>query len=242
MIIDPKDKSEPEHYRLSPSSSKRWLECPGSARSDLPFSTNAKAEAGDVAHELADQFLKYKGHKDKLILEDDVYRLTVDLVGHDTANEIARAVTKYIDCVEEHIIQGCQIYFEVKIAHDVIPEYGGTLDTIIYNPGAEYELVIIDLKTGTYKVPAKKNTQLMSYAVLGRQHFPTENPVKAIIVQDRVYKKPQVAYFDKMSVDAFEERVRIASEKTFRVAGSHCYFCPLKKTCEEYAAKFGSSQ
>ncbi len=230
----------PAHARLSPSSSKRWLACPGSARWDLPDSTNPASQAGDVGHDLADSYLRSDDlFKDLSLLEDEVFEQVQAHLDVDKAAEIAKAVGFYIETVEKYTKGATSVSFENKLFHEWIPDFYGTIDCAIYTPGAEYELTIVDLKTGTYKVPAKNNTQLQSYACLARQEYPTDNFVRCVICQDRVYAKPQVAYFSPDELDAFESRVDKAGRSDELVAGSHCRFCPIQSGCRVYAAEFG---
>ena len=48
------------HHKLGPSSSSIWLNCPGSvaAQRDFPNTSNAAADEGTAAHELAEKTLK----------------------------------------------------------------------------------------------------------------------------------------------------------------------------------------
>lgn len=232
----------PAHARLAPSSSKRWLPCPWSAQNDLPNSSNPASLAGDIGHDVSDKFLKAHKTLDEWelsLVEDKVFQDVTGLVGVDNAAGIATAVAFYIETVYKYAEGALVVSIENKLFHNRIPEFFGTIDTCIYTPGAEYELTIIDLKTGKGKQPAKGNTQLQSYACFARQKYETDKPVRCIIVQDRVYAKPQVACFSPEQLDDFERRVDIASRSTEQVAGKHCYFCPLQNVCDAYAAKFG---
>lgn len=227
----------PEHFRLGPSSASRWLECPGSAIEwEEGDEAGAKAEAGTVAHDTSDDALK--SDEDWLALvEDDILNRTVDMVGTEIAGEIAKASGIYIDYVRRQAEDlGGELLTEQKIAHDKIPDFGGTVDAVIRHKNG---LTIIDLKTGTYKVPAKENKQLMCYSILARQEYPTKKPISATIIQPRVYAKPNKAVFTPKQLDAIEARVAEAATRTDRVAGNHCWFCPLRGDCQEYAERYG---
>jgi hypothetical protein len=231
----------PDHARLAPSSAKRWLKCPGSAQWDLPNSSNPASIAGDIGHDLADAYLKSDDPlKDLLFLEDDVYEQVCHHVDEDKAAGIARAVSVYVETVEKYSEGALSCKYEEKVVHKWIEDFFGTIDCSVYTPGAEYELTIVDLKTGTYKVPAKSNPQLKAYACLARQGLDLEDPVRVVICQDRVYAKPQVAYFTQDELDKFELEVDVAGRSDLLVPGNdQCFFCPLRFTCEARAEKFG---
>lgn len=235
--------SLPAHARLSPSSAKRWLKCPGSARWDLPNSSNPASLAGDEGHHLADAYLKSDDPlKDLALLEDEVFNACIPHLGVDKAAEIAAAVSLYIETVEKYSVGAISIQYENKLVHEWIDDFFGTVDCGIYTPGCEYELTIVDLKTGTYKQPAKKNEQLQSYACFARQgmEFDFDKPVRAVICQDRSYAKPQVAYYTHAQLDQFELEVDIAGRSNELVPGKdQCFFCPLRFTCVPRAEKFG---
>lgn len=218
----------PEHYRWGPSSSKRLLACPGSiAAADLPDDTNPAAEAGTVGHHSAENSLNDKGLYLPALLDHEVYIGASEHVDDVKSAEVAQATVDYVEYVNS--LDGIK-HHEVKVEHDYIPDFGGTIDTVVIHKNG---ITIVDLKTGTGKVPAKNNTQLQCYSILARQEFPAKN-VTGVIVQSRVYKKPQVAKYDHPTLDALEGQIENTIDSPVRIAGDHCYFCPLKPTCEEY--------
>jgi len=221
--------NHPNHYRLSPSSSDRWLNCPGSARHDLPEHTNPAAEAGTIAHKEAQRYLTDPSDNRWLaMLGTDVYFGVLPLVGADKADQIAYATEQYVHTAQS--LPG-EHHTELKIAHPDIADFGGTVDFVALHDGG---MTIVDLKTGTWKVPAKRNPQLQCYALLARDHFGHSDDVDAAIVQSRVYAKPQLATFRVDDLDKFQDRVAVASESDDLHVGKWCRFCPLKPACPEH--------
>lgn len=223
-----------EHYRLSPSSSKRWLVCPGSALPNLPESTNPAAEAGTVAHELAQTFLESGYHPiEAMALEHAIYEKAQPIFGgrkKADAIRVARAASAYADLV---VSQGGVASFEHKIKHATIEDFGGTVDCAIQSDGP---LTIIDLKTGKWGVQAANNPQLQCYAILARQIFETDDVV-ACIVQPHTPDVDKVAVYSKQQLDDFEGRVAEAAVSDKRVASEDgCRFCPVKENCPERIA------
>ena len=219
--------SEPEHYRLSPSSSSRWLVCPGSARDDLPDTPTPKSKAGDAAHEEVDDGLKHDTMS--AIISDNVYARVCEILDPDSASAIADVAFDYVEYVRS---LGSDREHEIKIKHPEIIDFGGTVDTLV----DETPLHIVDLKSGTWKVPAKNSTQLRCYAILAGHHqYGEVVDAKGTIIQSRVYAKPNSFFFPADELKQLEDKIHWASTSDDIVAGDHCYFCPLRPVCPERA-------
>lgn len=196
-----------KHYRLGPSGSKRWLACPGSARDDLPESKNEASDRGHNGHSLAS------------------FRLELDLplFGDSPLTDAVRKYVAFVDTLpgEKH--------YEQTIASEIVPEYGGTIDTLAVTPDTIH---VTDLKTGKWKVPAKDNPQMACYLTLARERFPGRKRFVATIVQPAVYVKPNTAEFTVQQLDTHIAKVIMASAQTdVFVAGEQCRFCPLLPEC-----------
>jgi hypothetical protein len=196
-----------KHFRLSPSGSKRWIECPGSARNDLPESKNEASDRGHNGHSMASFRLE----------------IGLPLFGNSSLTEAVRQYVQFVQTLpgEKH--------YERQIASEIVPEYGGTIDTLAVTPDTIH---VADLKSGTWKVPSKDNPQMASYLTLAREVFPGRKRFFATIVQPAVYAKPNTAEFTTKQLDTHISKVIMASTQTnvFR-AGEQCRFCPLLPGC-----------
>lgn len=216
----------PAHYRLSPSSSSRWIPCPFSAQYNLPDTSGPEAKAGTITHEYTCSYLK--GEIDTLLeLEDTVYEQTRNLVGGTRGASVANAATRYVQYVGS--LSGTKVY-ETKIEHASIPDFGGSIDCAILDGSC---LEVADLKTGKWKVSPENNTQLMSYLVLARQIFPEATEFVGTIIQPLTNKNPKTATFTGPQLDLFEKLVKIKGTSTEKQTGFHCRFCPLRPKCQE---------
>ncbi len=228
-----KNNPLPDHFRLSPSSSSRWLCCPGSAVDDLPDTKNNASMAGDIGHARAEFYLR-EGDDDLLMLADEVYNLCLPLLDEEAASAVADSAVAYVEYIQQILADNlaCKLSVENKLTHPWIADLGGTIDAMITT---DEKLTIVDLKTGKWKVSAKNNTQLKCYALLAMHaQFWVYEEVTCVIVQPRAFAKPQVVTFTADELKDFENLIDEAGKSDERIPGNHCYFCPLKEDCDEY--------
>lgn len=165
-----------------------------------------------------------------LDLEDTVFTGARKLVATHDAAEIASAAVTYTEYVRDRETPVCSPpVLEQKIKHATIPDFGGTVDCILFDGD---RLHIVDLKTGRWPAHAE---QLACYALLARQEYPRRF-VAATIVQPRANDGQTLRNFlwDSYDLDKFEDRVRRAAESDDLVAGPHCRFCTLRPTCKAF--------
>lgn len=226
----------PDHARLGPSSSSRWLKCPGSAKENLDDEIKPATLAGTVGHDMAAAYLETQEWM-SILLEDHVLKACQAIEGLDpgVAEEVAACCGGFVDYVHSVLKEGDELYVENKVWHDKIEDFGGTIDVLIHRPETN-SLIIIDLKTGKWKVSGKRNTQVRCYAVLARQEFPEVEEITVMIYQPRVYKKPQKVILPSEELDAFQKLVEKRGTQTeIYIPGDHCFFCPLRGNgCDEY--------
>lgn len=224
------DMDSPAHYRLSPSSSKRWLACPHSqwAGEGEPHVT---AAAGTAVHELSEQWLLDPSpYKPLFLLEQTAFvECERHLAGTKYASNaaaIAAAGPAYVSTVTS--LDG-KLITETKLKHPQIADFGGTLDTCVVGD----RLTIVDLKTGKFPV-YPTDPQLLCYALLAREEHDWADAVHVVIVQPRAFKEPQKAKISRRQMDVFERRVQKAAVSDEVVPGQHCRFCPFltKKECK----------
>lgn len=210
---------QPEHYRLSPSSSKRWIACPGSAQSNLPDRENEAARIGTLAHALAYAELT------STQLSEDLLRQSAELTS-DERTEMAEHVLTYLTFIRE--LPG-EKHYEVKLASGAIDEFGGTIDCLRLDGDMMH---IIDLKYGFGRVQAEGNTQLKSYLCIAREHFGGAKRFAGTIVQPRLANGITTAEFTAAELDDHFCNVMDASMSDEFHAGDHCQWCPLLLNCD----------
>lgn len=234
-----------KHSILSPSSSNRWINCPGS----VSLIDNALAEGrikppkasyysdeGTVAHSLAEQALT-KGV--------DIYSKigsTVKLT-HEVkiTREMCDHVQGYVDFVKGYGDFGDDLCIEEKFPYsEWVPGGFGTVDALFISP---YRITVIDLKFGQgVRVEAIDNTQILLYA-LGSYQFLSKieremiHSVEMIIYQPRmdnisswkISKRKLLERAEEISLAASET----LSENPSLHAGDWCRFCPALPVCKE---------
>lgn len=258
-----------KHARLSPSGSKRWLNCPGSVRleAQFPDESSVYAAEGTAAHELAEHCLRngysaerFKGwliagsapidpaQTDKRPDGQTVFEIDDDMV---------EAVQTYLDYVRSRIDPGDDYEFEQRVSIDVLETFG-TADTIVYKP-AHRHLLVADYKHGKgVAVEAEDNDQGLLYALgaLKRYHNRGVDTVEVVIVQPRCphpagpvrsYTIDADALFDK-AFDYMDGAERVGDENAPLVPGDWCKFCKAAAICpalrekslEAAGAEFGT--
>lgn len=171
------------HAVLSASSSKRWLNCPPSAKlnAEIPDITTEYAKEGTDAHELAEykvnQLLGIKADNPAENL--DYYNQEMEDCTDIYAQYIAEQMSQYSSPV---------VMVEQRIDFSrYVPGGFGTGDCIIV---ADDVLTVIDFKYGKgVAVKAEYNPQMMLYALGALEMFSILydiNEVKMVIFQPRI--------------------------------------------------------
>ena len=238
---------ERDHALLSPSSSKRWLNCPPSARlaESVESKSSVYADEGTLAHEIAQNALEwwdrglYYPEVDEMPVPDDLEKSPY------FSEDMVRHVKSYVDFVVNeyyfmqkrgeggHVVGYWEATFDLS---KYIPESFGSSDATLISPTVMH---VIDLKYGAgVKVSAQNNTQLMIYA-LGMLNTVPEGRIKEVrmsIVQ------PRLDHYDTFTMSAndllvwgekvLKPKAKIAWEGGGeQKIGDHCQFCPLKAQC-----------
>lgn len=241
---------ERDHALLSPSSSKRWLNCPPSARlaESVENKSSVYADEGTLAHEIAQNALELWG-RDLYYPEIDELPVPDDLAKSPYFSEdMVRYVGSYVDFVvnEFHAMHkeetGGNVIGYWEATFDLskyIPESFGSSDATLLSPTI---LHVIDLKYGAgVKVSAQSNTQLMIYALGMLNTIPEAQrgdikEVRMSIVQ------PRLDHYDTLTMSAndllvwgekvLKPKAKVAWEGGGeQKIGDHCQFCPLKAQC-----------
>lgn len=229
---------EGAHSILGPSSSERWMQCPGSvlATMNVPGGQSEYAAEGTAAHELS----KWVRETGKPALDWKGTTLVVGDYSFKVGKPMIDSVTTFVE--QEALVPGAELIEETVSYEDLVPGGFGTLDGGKLEDGL---CTITDLKHGTgVKVFAKDNSQLKLYA-LG-VYFKTN----WIYEFDRFVLRicqPRLRHFESFEVslghllqwgyDVVRPSAKLAMTPGAPiVAGSWCKFCKLKDTCQVRAA------
>ena len=182
--------SNQEHALLSPSSAKKWLNCPAALACEfgLPNESGQAAVNGTVMHLVAETVLNRVingGHKITADKYKGVYALNEGkgpikaLVKPEKGavlitDDFVSQVNKYVDYCRPIIDAAELVEVEsrvnlTRVLHPGVELNGNPLQTfgtadlvVLMNDGM---LIVGDLKTGRHKVLAKENKQMMLYAL-----------------------------------------------------------------------------
>lgn len=225
------------HAVLSASASKRWLNCPPSAKlnAEIPDITTEYAKEGTDAHELAEykvnQLLGIKADNPTENL--DYYNQEMEDCTDRYAQYIAEQMSQYSSPV---------VMVEQRLDFSrYVPGGFGTGDCIIV---ADDVLTIIDFKYGKgIAVEAEYNPQMMLYALGALEMFSILydiNEVKMVIFQPRIENISEFSMPVSDLLNWAKNELRPKAELATKgegefCAGEHCRFCKVKATCRKRA-------
>lgn len=221
------------HALLSPSASRRWLECPPSVRltelmEDKP---SAYADEGTLAHSIAEGKLKsHLGYAENPIKCEDA------LMDEYTDDYVA-----FVD-EQMSVLENPSAFVEQRVdCSKYVPECYGTCDALIISDGV---LHICDLKYGTgVKVDAVGNDQLRIYALGAFEMFSCLYDISTVRMS---IFQPRLSHSDTWELP-IDELLKWANEVLAPAAkqawngqgefkaGEHCRFCKAKSNCRKRA-------
>ena len=246
-----------EHAKLSPSSSERWLTCPGSVAmieeafpKGLVDEGSVYAQEGTWAHSVAELYAKYRLgliSKREYTSDRKKMKLRIERDGFDF-DDMVRHAAGYADLVEQ-IVDSAQdrkrvlSMFENRV-HPSVPEVWGTADCILV---VDSELYVIDYKYGKgVQVAAEENPQLKLYA-LGAINLVDETmgdtlgeieTVHALIYQPRVSEDPEWHTYTRSELQLWQSTYAVPqAQKALSGSGevvpseSACRWCPVAGMC-----------
>lgn len=231
------------HALLGASGSKKWLNCPPSARLEetLPESQSVYADEGRLAHEIGELKLRKAfvepmstrayNAKLKKLQEDPLY-----------LDEMLRYTDNYADYVSS-VVHAClappYVAIEKRLDYShIVPEGFGTGDVIIISGST---LHVIDLKYGKgVPVSAVENSQMQLYALAalhGYSMIYAIDTVKMVIIQPRL---DSISEFEMSAADliAWGDSIKDTAQMAYNGdgefnPGEHCRFCRAKALCRK---------
>ena len=238
-----------DHAVLSPSSSERWLACPGSVAAQAaitePDVGNAASKDGTVAHGLLEVCLMFGFQPQELLgeslgLGDDMPPVVQHMI--DGVQHALDYVEEYLDFYGREnvmVLPEHRVYIGsmIGVGDDVC---NGTSDIQLVHRDHTW-LVTFDYKHGVVPVEAKDNTQMLLYTLGGiKEHGKFKN-YKNVICQPRAAKRrtiDEVEYKNGRLTMFIQEASRAAqvalSPNAPRVAGPHCRFCKASSNCQTF--------
>lgn len=246
------------HARLSPSSAKRWLNCPASVKlsADIPSTTSQYAEAGRLAHSIAE----LKAQKRFAVMSKRTYNSQLKKLQEDPKYlpEMDGYTDIYVETLEQHAMAFSSPPFVAFESAVPVGTYTGenkpdgspatgTADCIQIGDDT---LWITDYKNGAgVPVDADHNPQMMIYALgalmlYGPIYGDTIQTVKMTIVQPALRS---VSDFEIPRAELEEWGLEVLSPGAAKAAsddpgepcpGDWCRFCPCKNTCRARSYKY----
>lgn len=238
------------HSRLSPSSSKRWMNCPGSVAlsEGIPDTTSFYAAEGSAAHELLEEALR-EGYLDPRVLGKPWAH---DGFSGEVTQDMIDAVQVAVDYVLERLEAAgptAELHLErrVDFARLGPPEGldGGTADITIWSGPELRDLETIDYKHGQgVYVEVQDNPQLLQYALAT---VVTDNrrpdSVRTTVIQPRHRAGEPVRSADytwddliRFKAELFEAAEETALPDAPLAVGDWCRFCPAHAVCPAQAS------
>lgn len=227
------------HSGLGPSSSERWLNCPGSVglSEGLPDRTSSYSLEGTAAHFLAEEWRR-SGLFAKDYVDCEIH-IADRKGGHETipvTQEMIDAVQSYLDYCDQ--FPG-EVFTEVMVSYDAWVEGGfGTADDIRI---ADKICTVTDLKYGKgVQVYAEENSQLKLYALGVFQeygHLYDIDKFQLNVCQPRLDHVDEWVITIEDLLTWAEDVVkpgaeRVKEENAAIRAGKWCQFCRAKEGCK----------
>lgn len=235
------------HSVLSPSSSHRWLICPGSVEANRgkKHTDNFYSVEGTTAHGLLEVCLRVGIDPFDLVgklLEDG--HMPVDEAMADGVGHAIDYVTAYLaNNPKARVLPEYEVHYgrQIGITAEEDPEdllAFGTSDLIIDN--YPKEVVAVDYKHGVgIPVSIKNNSQLLMYLLGMRQERGRYQRYRKVVIQPRIPRRKPVQedVLRDAELTGWVNRTVIPvvpvalSKNAPRVAGEHCRYCAADGNC-----------
>ena len=239
-----------QHATLSPSSAKRFLACPPSARLNAKLidrfgeQSSPFAEEGTKAHSLSELKLRHELGE----YNDFLFKTMVSALG-DIPRDMDMYTDRYVDVVMENyyaVKRKCSdslLLVEQRLNMEQwVPGCFGTGDAVIVS---DEVLIVQDLKYGKgVPVSAIENPQARLYALGAVAEYGdlySFKEVRTVIIQPRLESVTEEILTKQELLDWGEE-IRPVAEQAWRGegefhTGDHCRFCAARAICAARAAE-----
>ncbi len=235
-----------DHALLSASSSKRWMECPPSARieEEYPEEQSSYAAEGSLAHELGEALIRLRFATDDKELDLRMTRIRGICEQELWQPEMNEYMDLYAQFVSERLnsLHDPVLFLEQKLDYSYYASEGfGTGDVVIISDGI---LEIIDLKYGKgVPISAENNSQMKLYALGAYELFNAIyeiDMVRMTIYQPRIdnisTSEVSVSELIKWGIHEVIPAANLAWEgKGNFKSGEHCRFCKARFKCRARA-------
>ena len=241
------------HAILSPSSAKRWINCPPSAliNAEAPQTDTVYTREGTLAHAVCElkarkHFLTGIGPKKftaemKKFRADELWQDEMDGYTDDYLNALKDIAAEYK--ARPYVALEQRVDFS-----EYVPEGFGTADCIMIGAveGIEGDVLnVIDFKYGKgVKVEAEDNPQMMLYALGALMDYSAIydiDEVRMTIVQPRIKREPETWSLKALSLVNWANytvepaaKLAMAGEGEFQ-EGEWCRFCAIRGSCRARA-------
>lgn len=246
------------HSLLSPSTSDRWMNCPGSVRwsQGLTDGGSIHAEGGTAAHRLLEVALrleqppeKFEGTSIHTHNEHGSFTVDAEMIeavgqAYDYATQWYRAHPHGHVLIEQRVHWGK--HKALKLDEDIA---SGTGDMILvdHTPATRW-LEITDYKHGAgVQVEVVRNSQLWLYAVGVIVDYPDHEDIHTTIIQPRSRHEDGPVRTAKISAKVLNNWVRkevapaaqraLDPDASDTKAGEWCRWCPAKAECPTLVAR-----
>lgn len=230
-----------KHALLSPSSSDRWMNCPGSVALSLTVpepGSSPFAEEGTKFHEYCERLTR------TLFFQPEYLTDVLQTAPNDEMYGHAETYLEYLCKIRdsEWTGAGSSVLIEEKL-----PIYGnvvyGTADFVMVG---EERAILVDIKYGQgVPVAAAKSTQLHCYAVGVLRKHPCLKEVIVAVYQPRtsgnveynfnLLKQEKIVAFRERMIECAEEALaqKDGVKPVTLCAGDWCRWCPAAAVCPE---------
>ena len=229
------DHGDRAHSKLGASSTKRWMNCPGSIRMNegIPNRDSDAANEGTMAHEMLEHCLNKE--IDALDLEGEKFK------GTEVPNDMIPAVQEALRHIRSYLGEGKTLGVEEKFSLEwLYPDMFGTNDVCIREDFGD--LHIMDYKHGFGTVEVENNSQLLFYAIgaaysMDFEEFDDYERVFLHIIQPRASHPDGTIRVWETSIEYLKEFAEILRKKAIETTKPKAALNPSDDACQWCNAK-----